>query len=458
MTIYGQTSRVSVDLQGGGIAGVSLAAVEKLVLFARGDPAAGSASAETPTRVSGPSELEDTFGSDVPLVDYFKQAASNGMSYDEMWGVMPTQTQVQDEDITGGGDAADHTGGDEIANAPIVEDASLITIEDDQSNSIDVEFRYETNKDDTSTDFTSLSPGADTIFINPVTGEWVADAADNYNITYEYLDWSAAFTAAEGAATIEEQELGVWGVGTESSSVMNSAQSTVNPLRTDEWKMIRVVGLARPNQTGSDDGAEINAGNYTDTVDADAVFLAGPARLDGSVRTVLGAVAGTMASVDYDESIYGNLSGVGSLEQTLSVPDQETLEGEQVIPLSNLDTPAIEGNLGTSTETDWTRSHFARHLSDQLILAARAVAKAARGKLNNDNVASMVENQIGDEIVDFIDQGVLEPNEPDNPDEDTKWYVSADEDSSNPRELDVSFGFTPTGVVDIVDVGATINF
>lgn len=451
MTIYGNESRVSVDIQGGGISSVGFATAEKAVIFARGDTDSGTVDENDPTRVSGSSELSSVFGDDTEIAEYMEQAASNGMAYSRLYGVVPEEMTVSDEEITGGSGEIDHTDGSEIENVPIVEDTELITFEGDDE--LDVVFKYETETDDSGDDFTELTPSEDTVYINPLTGEWVADSAETYTISYSYLDWQSAFDSATGV--IEEQELGVWGVGSESQDVVDMAQSTVDPLRTSEWKMVRVNGLASPNATGDDDGAEINVSDYTDTIDAEATFLFGPGRLDGSTHTVIGAVTGITASNDIDEPILGeSLSGVDSLEQTLNVPDQNDLSEEGVIPLGNTGAPSIEDSVGTSTETDWRRTHFSRKLADQLVLAARAIAKASRGKLNNENTESIVEQQIADELIDFVNDGVLRPNTED----DTRWRVNVERDDTNARELDISFGFTPTGVVDIVDVDATINF
>lgn len=454
MTVYGNTSRVSVETVGGGIAAVTGGDEQKAVMFARGDPNNGSASANEPTRVSGPGNLGPTFGADTPIVEYMQDVAGNGIGYSQLWGVMPEQTQTQDEDITDGGDAADHTGGSKINGGdPIVEDKDLITVEDGSSTEMAVEFRYETNTDSTSNDFTQLSPSEDTLFINRNTGEWVADAADNYTITYESLDWSAAFDAA--VDVVQEQERGVWLLGSEAESVVSTANAKKSPLRNKQWKMVNVLGVAEPNATGDDDGAQIDVTSYDDGIDDEATFLFGPARKAGGTTTAIGAVGGVAASNAIDDPIIGEaLSGVTDLEQTLNVADQESLESVQVAPLSNAGSPSIEGNLSTDTSSSWLVTWFSRNLADFLILAARAVAQATRGSLNNDMTETIVEQQVTDEIEELIDDGVLRPNT----ESEERWYVAADQDPTNNRELDVDIGFTPTGVVDVVDVTQTINY
>ena len=407
MTIYGNTSRVSVDVSGGGIAGVSGGGLDKVVIFARGNPSQGSGEPNEPISVSGPGQLEAQFGSETPIVEYFRQASGNGVGYSQIWGVMPSEESVTDEDVTGGGEGADHTNGSEIANAPLIEDESLITFEDDTGTELTIEFRYETNKDSTNSDFTGLSPDTDTVFINPRTGEWVADAADNYTISYSYNDWQSAFDSATGV--IEEQEVGEWLVGVDSESVVNDAITTANPLRTAEWKMVRVFGLARPNLTSEQNTGHINVGDYTDSLDSESAFVFGPTRLEDQTLTVGGAITGLAAGNSIDEPILGDaLSGVGSLDQTLNVPDQESLEESQVIPLSNRGAPMIEGNGSTSTDTSWLKTFFSVRVADRLVLAARAVAKATRGQLNSDATETNVEQQLSDEIEDLIGENVLQ--------------------------------------------------
>lgn len=451
MTTYGNPSRVSVDVSGGGITGISGGNADKLVIFARGS--GGEAQPNVPETVGGPGSLEDTFGTGSEIVSYFRQAVSNGVPYSRITGVMPSNETTTDEDITNGGEAGDHTSGTEIANAPLIEDVSSITFEDSTSTELTVEFRYETNKDSTNADFTNLSPESGTVFINPLTGEWVAGSTGDYTVSYEYNDWQSAFDAATGI--VEEQESGEWYVGVGSESVLNDAIDVAGPLREDEWKMIRVFGDARPNMTSEQDTAHFNVDDYSDSLDNEAAFVFAPTRLDDSTLTVGGAIAGIAASHDVDEPILGEtLSEVGELDQTLTVPEQQLFEGNKVIPLSNRGSPMIEDNVSTSEETDWLRTFFSVKLADRIVLAARAIAKATRGELNSDTARSNVEQLLTDELRDLVDGNVLVGNTSD----ETNWFVNATQDETNQRKIGLSFGFTPTGVVDTVTVDTTINF
>lgn len=437
MTTYGSSSRVSINIQGGTIAGIGLATELKVVVFAQGDPSNGSAQVNDPTQVSGPGELESTFGADTQIVEEMKGAANNDVAYDVMWGVMPSTVSVTAETVNGGSGT--------LGNAPIIEDASEITVTNTTAAQEETPiFRYESPPD-------TSSLSSDEVAINPNSGEVEAGDTDDYEIDYKYLDWQSAFDSATGI--LDEQELGHWIVGSEAESVLTDADTTVDDLRRNEWKMISTSGPLQPNDTGSNGEAFVDASNYSDNLDSDALFVFGPTRASGA--SIAGEVGGIMAGNDLDNPIIGEeLQGVESLDQTLTVPQQEDLEGEGVIPLSNSGTPRIEGNLSTSTETDWFRSYFSRQVADNLLLAARAIAKATRGKLNSDNTEDIVEQQLTDEIRDLIDDNVLKPNTQG----DQRWYVTANQDPGNPRRLNLEFGITPTGVVDIVVVEQTINY
>jgi len=438
MTTYGNTSRISVTTEGGGIGALNLDSVQKVVLFARGDPNAGSASTNDPTRVSGPGELESTFGADTDIVEQFRGAAANGVSYDVLYGVMPATQSATGEAIAGGSGT--------LGNTPIIEDAAEITVTNTTAGADETPvFRYESPPQ-------TGSLADDEVAINPFTGEVEAGDADDCEVDYKWLDWQSSFEAATNV--VQEQEEGLWYVRSESESAVSDAIATAAPLRENQWKMVRVAGDAEPNATQSDGSAEIDVGSYSDNLDDDALFVFGPVRQATAAHAVSGGIAGVLGGVATTESILGqSLTGYGDLVQTLNVPDQEDLEDQGVIPISDAGAPSIESNLSTSTATGWTRSYFARRLADRLILAARAIARAVRGDINNDSTTRLVEGRLGDEIIDLVDDGVLEPNSQ----SETNWYVTASEDPDNPRKLTVSFGFTPEGIVDTVEFSATIS-
>ncbi|AFH21641.1 hypothetical protein OSG_eHP6_00040 [environmental Halophage eHP-6] len=438
MTEFGN-SRISVTTQGGGIGALNLNVTEKLVIFGRGDPAGGTVNINEPTQVTGPGQLDAVFGADTRINEAMRDAAGNGTAFSVMFGVVPEQVAVTDEAIAGGSGTLD--------NIPI-EDPSLIDIQNTTAGqSESVVFRYEEPID------TSILASGE-VAINPDTGAVAAGDTDNYEIDYEYHEWQAAFDSA--VDVIDPQEAGQWCVLSDSGSVVSDAVGSITPLRENQFKMIRLAAGAEPNATASDGEPQIDPSAYSDNVADAASFLFGPARevtATESVRTALGAIGGKMASVPLSESILGeSLNGVGDLVQRANVPTQEDLADNEVIPVSDFGSPAIEENLSTS-DAGRRQTYFTRRLADRLILAARAIARAVRGDVANPDTAGLVENRLEDEIVSLVDDGLLEPNA----DDEEKFFVSAQADPNNPKRLIVDFGFTPEGIVDQVEFTATVS-
>lgn len=440
MTTYGNSARVSVDVSGGGITGINVGTVQKLVIFGRGDPNSGTAQVNDPTQVSGPTAADDTFGADTQLADAIREASDNGTDYSMIWGVMPATQSVTGESAAGGSG--------ELNNAPIIEDLDEISVQNttDGQAADSIEFRY---------DSPPTAPTSDNVVhINPFTGEIEAGDSDDYEVDYKYLDWESAFDAASNV--IEEMETGVWRVVSEAESVVDTARQLAKPLRENEWKMVRVNGAAQPNANSEETvpDARIDPDSYSDALDSDFIFVSGPERLEDTNDLVAGGVAGLLAGHELTDPVLGDsLTGYDALEQQLTVPDQTTLEEEGVIPVSDAGSTTLESNVSTSTATDWTRDYFTRRVVDQVILIARAIGRAARGRFNDEDVETLVEEEIKDEIVSLVDERVLRPNTED----EQRWYVSADQDPSDPKQLDISLGVTPNSVIDTVDVDLTVS-
>lgn len=443
MTEFGN-SRISVVTEGGGIGALNLNATEKLLIFGRGDTTNGTVSANDPTRVAGSGELDATFGDGARITEALRDAAGNGQSFDVLFGVVPEQVAIVDQSITGGSGVLLDDAGAEVG---VIEDTDLISVENTTAGAAEsVVFRYEEPIDTTGL-------GTDEVAINPDTGDFAAGDSDDYTVDYEYLEWQDAFNSATGV--IEPQEAGQWTVLSDSERIISDAVTSVVPLRQNQFKMVRVAGGAEANATSTAGDPEIDPGNYTDNITSESTFLFGPIREDRTqLRTALGAIGGTMASVPIGESILAeSLNGVGDLVQQMPVPVQENLEDSDVISVSDFGSPTIEGNQSTS-DAGRRQTFFTRRLADRLILGARAIARATRGQVGNPDTARQVENRLEDEIVDLVDQGLLEPN---TGDDGAKFFVSATADPNDPKKLLVDFGFTPEGIIDTVEFTATVN-
>lgn len=453
MATFGSFPGVQITTTGGGISGVQVGDQEKLLIFGDADTSAGSASVNEPTTIGGRADADNKFGSNSQLSDAMKEALANGAEIDLLYGVaLETQTAT-DEDVTGGGDAADHSTGSRISNSPIREDTQAITFEDDTGTVLDVAFKYETNLDDTSTDFTSLNPGTDTVFINPITGEWIADTADNYSITYDYNDWTTAFEADAVTNQVEEGETAIFAALTESEDVASTLSSTVTTFRNNYQMALGLAG-ARPGKTGSDGGAEMDPSNYTDAISNDAMFLIGPARRSGTHHTIIGGVGGMMAGHTIENPIYNDvLQGYTNLEQKLTGSEAQNLRDEKVIPVRQSGTIRVKDNLSTSDETDWERDFWRRRIVDRVILLTKQVGDATVGAINDERTRRSAETRLFAEIAELVNDRLLQPNTQ----TETNYFVDVYADETNADEVNIDVGITPYGIAKRIDTSITIN-
>lgn len=453
-TTYGSTPGVQVTVRGAAITGVVVGREQKLVIFGQGDTTAGNASPDDPVEINSGSEADNQFGESSRLSVALRDAIANGANSDDgfLYGVAPTETSVTDEDITSGGDAVDSSSGSQIANAPLVEDTSGITFEDDTGTELDVEFHYETG-----TDLTSKSPGTDTAFVNKFTGDWVADTSDNYTISYSYLEWQQALDSADGV--LNEKESGIYATLCEDVDVTSMLSTKVDNLRDPDFKLVRGIAGAQPNATATgsetnlDDGdAKIDVSTYSDTVDSDAMFLAGPVRKVDKISTVLGAIGGVFAGHDLTDPVYKEpLQGV-EVEQRMVKADRSNLKNNhQVIPVQNEGDVRLSSNVSTSTETDWERDFHRRRIVDQMILVAKEIGDTVEGELNNEDTQVDARSAILSEIEGFVADGLLEPSSR----EETNYFVNVSEPGTD--EVALEMGITPEGVVKTVTVDIDVE-
>lgn len=438
-TTYGSLPGVEITVRGVAITGIVVGREQKLVAFGNGDTNNGTASANSPEKVLSKTEARDKFGSDTELAQGLEQSIQNGANAQEgfLYGVAPSEVSVTAESASQSGT---------LANAPIVEDTGEITFTDTTDGDLTVEFRYESSL--------STPSDADTVFINPHTGDYQADAsaAGSYEVDYTHLEWSKAFDSADGV--LNEKESGIYVALSDTESVASDLSSKVNNLRDPDFKLVRGIAGAQPNATadGSEDSladgdAKIDVNNYSNNIDNDSMFLIGGARRENASDTLLGAVAGLFAGNELINPVYKDqLKGVAP-DQRLIKADRDSLrDNHQVIAISKEGSTNLHANTSTSTESDWQRDFHRRRIVDQVILIAKEVGDGIEGDLNSDDVRAAAEGAISGEIENLISDGVLEGNTSDT----TNWFVNITEPSSD--EAAVNLGIKPQGIIKNVDV------
>lgn len=439
MATFGGFPGVQIQTQGGGIAGVQVGSEEILVLFGEADLANGTASVEDPTQIGARTEADKKFGDGSELADAMKEALGNGANIDYLYGVAVATTSVTDETFSSSSSGT-------LANAPIVEDLSTITVTDTvDATDATVEFRYDSPP--------SAPSNADTVHINPLTGEWAADSSSDYEFDYEYQEWSNAFDAADNV--VSEGETAVYAPLSEAESVASTLSSKVNTLR-GEYQMVKGLMGAQPNANSSESPPDprYNTGTYSDAIDNDSMFLIAPARRQDSTKTIIGGVAGLFAGHAINEPVYNDaVSAYTDLEQKLARSEAQDFRDNQVIPVRQAGSIRVKDNLSTSTASDWERDFWRRRIVDRVILLSKQVGEATVGRINDERTREQARSTLFVQLRGLVGERLLKPNEGDT----TNWYVNVYEDSSNSDQVNIDVGITPLGIVKRIDQTITIN-
>lgn len=437
---YGDFPGVRVETAGGAITGVAIGREQKLVIVGVGDPSNGSASVNTATQIKSRLDADRKFGDGSELAEHMKDALANGANIDHLYGVMLDTTSITAETVSGGSGT--------LTNNPIIEDTSVISVTNTTASSSETPvFRYDSPP-------TTSDVASDEVAINPITGEVEAGDSDDYEIDYDYPDWTSGLDESE--TVIGDEETGVIALATEAEDIASDLSSRVNTLRS-EYQMALGVSAAQPNANQSEDNDPLyDTSAYSDSIDNDAYYLHAPARKDESKRTVTGAVGGVMAGNDLDDSIYSdNLDIDEDMDQRISKTDAANLRGEEVIPVRQPPSGgsiSLRGNASTSTNTDWDRDYWYRRIVDQVILIAKTVGDSAMGQINDETTRDGIRSQIRNELSGLASDRLIEPNT----EAETNWFVDVyDADAASTIGIDI--GVTPRGLAKRIDVTITVS-
>lgn len=465
MATYGNFPGVRITTTGGGLTGVQVGGEEVLTLFG---PGAGDPDSEDdlvgysePTQFESISDAGRKFGDGSPLAESVQQAMANGANRNYLYGVRTPDVDVDLENIGAGVvDATAHTDGAKIQNTPVFEEEEYITVSEGgtvvfDGSADEVSFVFETNTDDTSTDFSDgVAPDGE-FELNPLTGEWRDDGTGgDYDISYTYHDYESAFEGAKDV--LREGDSGVYATITEAPDVHGALEAEVNALRNNYQMVVGVAG-ARPNKTSDDGEAVFETGTYGDTTDSDVMFLAGPARqsgYSGQPTTIIGALGGLMAGNPITNPIYNDtLSGLGGLVERFNHTDAENMREAEVIPIRQAGSIRVKDNRSTSTETDWTRDFWRRRIVDRVLLVSKQVGDDTIGRINDGDTREDAENVIYAQLTEMVDDRLLKENTAD----ETRWYVEVVGRTGDSDGVSIDLGITPQGVVKRIDQSVTIS-
>lgn len=403
--LYGREQHgVRTEMGGAGISTGAGGRRQKGVIVGRADPNATEYEANAVRQLTLRSDIDRYFGAESELGVQLEAASYNGATRQDLHGVAPEEVSVTEEQVASGSDTLD--------SAPIIESASDTVVEgpdpdatDGSTMEFDVNFVYESLP-------TAPSGDAETVNINPHTGEVEAPTDDDYTISYKHLDWDTALEAAAEVITVGE--VGGIFVASEAASVAETLSGIVDEdhesataIRQD-YRLGFGLALAQPNATSEDGTAMVDPAEYSDNYDNDALFVLGGARLDpastdaqnasdapltsGSANTpatVAGGVFGKMLGNQMTSPIYEDtLTGYGdaALAQAYDRDAAQSLRDAGVIPMvdpSRTAADAIEigGNTSTSTATDYVRDFHRLTIKDNVNLNFRNLAEGARSEI-----------------------------------------------------------------------------
>ena len=445
---YGNFPGVRAEVIGGGVNGVIVGEEQKLVVFGRGDTSGSdSANYNEPTQITTRVDANVKFGANTPLSHAIEGALQNGANTEFVYGVMPEQITVGSAELIAGGSG-------QLNNNPIVEDKSLITVEDVSGTTPeeqDVKFVYASPPPASTTD--------GEVNLNPLTGEVDSGESNDLEVTYDFLDWETALDSAD--LVLASNETGLYCTLSEAESVTTSLQTKIDELRPD-YKLVRGVAAAQPNTTNEDGEAVVDPSTYDDSIDNDALFLAGPTRLaDEDALTLIGGAAGLLAGNELTNPVFGEkIRGYNQLVQQLTRTQEDSLRAAKVIPVEDTGIYGdgsiyLKDNLSTSEFDNWERDYHRRRIVDQVLLIGRNIGEQARNQRLTDSLIKFTEQVMLDEIEELVEAGLLEGSVTETDDqqqddeEEPPYYV--DVTRSGTDTLEVAIGITPVGITKRID-------
>lgn len=479
VTTYGDFPGVQVSVAGGGITAVAIGDDEKLVIFgepdyARDEPdfdtiSDGSEDAldtdlagslETPEQINSRRDANTLFGDDSELANAMREALANGANIDFLYGVAPRRFNVVGEIKTSQSGNLEQ---DTVWEEDVQDEANISAIRvTDNETGTELEVRYDYNSPpDVPTD-------TDVVNINPLTGEYEADAdpdgtTSEYAFDYKYVDWSSAFSVNAVTNVVNEEETAVFDVTSDSDNVSVSLESAKNSLR-DNYQLVNGLSGAEPNSSEEildGDGnylrrdARYETNNFTqNSVNSDSYFKVAPVRKENTPETVLGAVGGLFAGNPITDPIFNDpVTFSGDLEENFTKTEAEEMRNQQVIPIRQAGSVRVKDNISTSTETDWKRDFWRRRIVDRVILIAKTIGDTIIGRINDEQTRGAAGRLIRAELRELVDDRLLQPNT----DSEQRWFVDVSQDPTDSDKVNIDIGITPFGIVKRVDTSITIN-
>lgn len=427
MATFGTTDIPSdqITVTSGGTVDASAAISFTLGLVGGMDTGNGSATDDgTVVEVASSSDAAAKFGENSELKELVDLALAQESPPSEILAAPVEETTVTGESAGGQSGTLDNV----PVFDPNVQDEHDIVASDSGGTDPTVNIVYD-SPPATPTD-------ADTVNVNPVTGEFDFDstATGSYTFDYDYGDYSTAIT------NMADRVPRVLFVATENTSVVSSLETEVNDHKS-EFEFITGMAGILPETTAS---------SYSDSFDNRFISLVASSRAftdeaeTNMVRTG-GAVAGKQAGKALgDSTTYESLGGLSSLLTDYTNSQLGTLIDAQVLPVKHGDRIFVVKDMTTSTDAKFERI-YGSEIVNEAIEISHTISQEFIGELNTEsNRFALGESHISsyDEMKsdDLLDDATVNVSE----------GATAD-------EVDVSIGLDVVDVMDLIDVDITVG-
>jgi hypothetical protein len=429
MAIFGTTAIPgdSIEVRSGGTVAIGAAFATTVGLVGGMDTNNGSATPGEVVEVASSADAATQFGEDSELKKQVDLVYQNG-NISTIYAVAVSETEVTAESAGGTSGSLD----DAPLFDPNVNAEHDITASDTGGDDPTVEVVYDSPP--------ATPSSADTVNVNPVTGEFEFDttADGSYEFDYEYGDYS---TAIQTLAPKVPRTLAAL---TESVSVANDLVTELNSAAADFEFMHGQVG----------GGPEVDPSSYSDTIDERRLSIVVPSRAytdaanTNEVRT-LGATAGLQSGLALgNSSTYESLGGFVDIGRTederYSNSELGTLIDSQVYPLKQGDRIFVVKDMTTSTDPRFERV-YASEIVDEATEISHQISQQFVGELNTESNRFALGESHSTSYQEFVEDDLLDA------------YSVTVSEGADPDEVDVDIGLDVVDIMDTIDVTITVG-
>lgn len=437
---YGTTSIPSDThtVQAGGTVAVSAAFDRTVGVVGGMDTATGTATPGDVVTVTSPSDAQSKFGEGSELHEAIKLIYNNGAS--EVFALPVAETSTT-ETFTASASGT-------LSNVPVfdpnIHDEHSITATDTvEAASVEVFIVYD--------DSPAAPAGPNEINLNPVNGAWAADESSDYDIDYDYGDYSQTELADLVARSPRMLVL-----LTENETVVNDAVTEVNNAAVD-YDFMHIVAGAAPVPAAGDKPTASESSTYTsgysDGIAEERVTLVAPSRAyiddaETDEHRTMSGVGGYLSALELGLSATNDaIGGYTGLRADFSNTDASNLIDAQVMPLIDYPPVTIVKDMDTSTEPRFERVYVMQVL-DEIAELSHDIARVFVGEQNTD------ENQLQ---LDRSHRNMLRALRDGAPPLIEDFTVSVEDHPSDPNIVLLELGVQVVGMMDTIDVTISVG-